>query len=115
MSRSLQMLSKCGNRSWKGESWPLMMAPEPGAESQSLAAFLLLRGDFAWWGRGWLGGDVYFNASLSLLDPGTPSGGCTVVDAAAGLFRRAYTKMVVELDCTGWRASFAPPPAIRSK
>ena len=43
------MHSKCGNASWPGASWPLMMSPGAGSERQSLAAFLLLRGPYAWW------------------------------------------------------------------
>ena len=53
-----------------------MMMPEPGSEAQSLAAFMLIRGPYAWWGRGWMGGDVYYNATLAHIDPGEPTGAC---------------------------------------
>jgi hypothetical protein len=104
------MLSKCGNASWGGAGWPLMMSPEPGSEAQSLAAFLLLRGDYAWWGRGWLGGGVTsYNESLRTLDPGVPKGNCSVVDPQAGIFQREFTDLAVTLDCNTWTADFAAP------
>eukprot|EP01047_Picozoa_sp_COSAG01_P066648 COSAG01_NODE_9243_length_2507_cov_4.230482_3_plen_137_part_00 len=71
--------AKCGNASWAGSSWAMMMSPQPGSERQSVAAFMLLRGPYAWWGRGWLGGDVYFNEALQSMEPGEPSGVCTEV------------------------------------
>lgn len=100
------MLTKCGNSSWEGGSWPLLMSPEPGSEEQSLAAFMLIRGPYAWWGRGWLGGDVDYNASLAHKDPGEPTSRCTVLDAEQGIFARTFTKMTVTLNCPAWAATF---------
>ena len=81
---------------------PLSVSPR--ALSPTKAAFLLLRGPYAWWGRGWLGGDVYYNAAYNELDPGTPTSNCSILDATAGVFQRTYSKLNVTLDCSKWEA-----------
>ena len=57
----------------------LMMTPETGSERQSVAAFLLLRGPHAFWGKGWMGDDhVFYDPDLGQMDPGVPTGRCKV-------------------------------------
>ena len=99
------LAAKCGNTSWAGAEWPLMMSPQAGSERQSLAAFLLLRGRYAWWGRGWGGGDVYYSQELQSLDPGVPAGDCAAVPGRPFVYRRRYTRMTVTLDCVAWNAT----------
>ena len=82
-----------------------MMSPLAGSERQSLAAFLLLRGRYAWWGRGWGGGDVYYSQELQSLDPGAPLDECAAVPGRPFVYRRRYTRMTVTLDCEAWTAS----------
>ena len=38
----------------------LMMSPATGSEAQSVAAFMLLRGPHALWGKGWMGDNKVF-------------------------------------------------------
>ena len=107
---------KCGNATWHAEvaeKTALMMAPQGGSEAQSTAAFLLLRGRYAWLGRGWGGGDVWpYPDELRLLDPGEPQGICRVLgengqeEEGGTSFRRSYSQMDVTLHCANWSASF---------
>jgi hypothetical protein len=106
--------AKCGNASWEGQRWAMMMSPQPGSERQSVAAFMLLRGPYAWIGRGWLGGDVdtsLVTPELHSLDPGLPLGPCSrsaTADASGEVWVREYSKMTVSLNCSSWSASFVP-------
>ena len=51
---------------------------------------------------------------LGQMDPGEPTGICTAVDTAAGVFERRYSKMLVQLHCDTWRAEFAPVAAVET-
>ena len=103
-----------------------------------LSAVMLLRGPHALWGKGWMGDNKVFceyvcqpnseteTAALLLkqrtlsssfcaddpvlgqMDPGEPTGRCELVDPAAGVFKRRYSKMTVTLHCDTWMAEFAP-------
>ena len=110
----------------------LMMSPATGSEAQSVAAFMLLRGPHALWGKGWMGDNKVFceylcqpnsetetaaqttlsfcadDPVLGQMDPGEPTGRCELVDPAAGVFKRRYSKMTVTLHCDTWMAEFAP-------
>lgn len=121
VSCAAYLRAKCGNASWDGQHWAMMMAPQPGSERQSVAAFLLLRGPYAWLGRGWIGGDVdtrLVAPELHQLDPGEPLGSCrslaTTDTGKIGVVRaeqvwvREYSKMTVSLNCSSWSASFDP-------
>ena len=103
--------AKCGNSSWGGQRWAMMMSPEPGSERQAVAAFMLLRGPYAWLGRGWLGGDVdesLVAPDLHSLDPGTPLGPCKPSDGSGEVYTRQFTRMTVSLNCSSWMATFEP-------
>jgi hypothetical protein len=92
----------------------------PAQVEQDVAFFLLARGPYAWlgwgsWGMGWPfnaepahGGlppqphGVPRPAALD-TDYGEPAGHCE--EASRGVFRRAWTKADVELDCNTWKAT----------
>ena len=57
-------------------------------------------------GRGWGGGDVYFDSELQAIDPGVPVGACAPVPGKQGVFQRKFTKLVVTLDCPAWNATW---------
>ena len=74
-----------------------------------LAAFLLVRGPFAWIGYGWYGcvswnqpvggpGEYYERPAALAEDYGEPFGLCSQ-SAKAGVFTRQYTKAAVQYDC----------------
>ena len=69
---------------------------------QDLAAFLLIRGPYAWLGHGWTGnGNHYKNnwSPLFAVDYGRPlTDSCTEDSARPGVFRRSWTKAEVEMD-----------------
>ena len=79
---------------------------------QSLAAFLLARGPFAWFGYSWMSciGDFgrggvgmppmnYTFPDELKVDYGAPSGVCKETAPNSGKFTREYSKATVELDC----------------
>jgi len=69
----------------------------------TIAAFLIGRGPVAYVGKGWTGGvgmmdwDPRFD-----FDVGEPLGLCA--QRAPGVFERAWTKGLVELDCNAFTA-----------
>lgn len=71
---------------------------------QDLANFLLVRGEYAYLGFGWLGcsKDWTFPTALS-NDYGTPTSGlCTETAPGSAVFSREYTKASVTMDCNTW-------------
>ena len=71
--------------------------------AQDLAAFLLLRGPYAFLGFGWsgCGNKVSFPAELG-LDYGEPQGFCSETAPGSGVFTRAWTHADVALNCTSY-------------
>lgn len=79
--------------------------------SQDLAAFLLLRGDWAWLGFGFVSchnNTNYTQPSEFANDYGEPTETCSAL--GRGVFRRKYTKSTVQLDCRRWKASISLEP-----
>ena len=87
---------------------------------QSLAAFLLARGPFAWYGYSWLSciGDFgrggqgmpplnYTFPPALKADYGVPQGHCEETGAESGVFVREWSKAKVELDCNSWTSTIA--------
>eukprot|EP01051_Picozoa_sp_SAG22_P006221 SAG22_NODE_400_length_11089_cov_6.934668_6_plen_127_part_00 len=118
------MRAKCGNATWHAEvaeKTALMMAPQGGSEAQSTAAFMLLRGRYAWLGRGWGGGDVWpYPDELRMLEPGEPQGICKVLgengeeeEEGGTSFRRSYSHMDVTLHCANWSAIFEDSDSVQ--
>lgn len=79
---------------------------------QDLAAFLLTRGPYAYFGYGWTGcidADHPFTRPASLdLDLGDPLGYCAETAPGSGVWTRQYEKYDVSLDCGKWEAAFTP-------
>ena len=85
---------------------------------QSLAAFLLARGPWAWFGYSWIscigdfgrGGygmpplNYTFPAALQ-ADYGEPQGVCEETAPESGKFSREWSKATVELDCASWTST----------
>jgi hypothetical protein len=72
-----------------------------------VANFLLIRGDYAWLGEGWqgcaqppadAGGGYPFPSDLN-RDFGTPLGVCKQAGGSPGVFKREFTKAIVQMDC----------------
>ena len=87
---------------------------------ESLAAFLLARGPFAWFGYSWLSciGDFgrggkgmpplnYTFPPALKVDYGVPQGHCEETGAGTGVFVREWSKAKVELDCNSWTSTIA--------
>lgn len=89
-------------------------APYPGCSYApgtgllvDLTSFLLIRGDYAWLGHGWrgcsqptaaAGGGWPFPPELH-DDFGLPHGLCAETAADSGVFKREYSKAIVQMDC----------------
>ena len=70
---------------------------------RDLAAFLLLRGPYAWIGRGWGGCSPEGPAPLPEelgWDVGVPLGNASEVEP--GVFERRWSKASVRFNCTSW-------------
>jgi len=69
--------------------------------TQDIATFLLVRGEYAWMGYGWLGCiDKYERPPELELDVGEPAGRCK--ESSPGVFTRQWTKVEVKMDCNTW-------------
>lgn len=92
-------------------SCPWCGPSEHDSRTQDLAAFLLVRGPYAWIGSGWAGScdgfmaDPYWPPALD-ADAGTP---LTPYfnETAPGVFNRSWTGVAVGFDCTSWEGSLA--------
>lgn len=73
---------------------------------QDLANFLLIRGPYAWLGHGWMGcsRNYYFPKEFD-VDYGEPTGLCTETSNASGVFKRVFSKSVVQMDCNTWEGT----------
>lgn len=81
------------------------------------ASFLLVRGEFAWLGYGFLGcaaQDNYTQPSAFSEDYGAPSNTCHPVDGKPGVYAREYSKATVTLDCNEWRGSIVMKQGART-
>ena len=76
--------------------------------SQTVASFLLVRGDYWFLGAGGNGVNDFTQetAALLLSDWGNPTGNMT--NSSSTLFTREYERMTVSLDCSNFTASFVP-------
>ena len=75
--------------------------------TQTVAAFMIVRGPHAWLGTGWQGctttPTTWQQDPLMQLDPGTPVGLCKQVKP--GVFSRQYTRGTVSLNCNSYQAT----------
>ncbi len=72
------------------------------------ASFLLVRGDFAWLGYGFLGCAAQDNYTQPLAfseDYGVPPRACHPVAGKPGVYAREYSKANVTVDCNLWKGS----------
>lgn len=92
-----------GNASLPGQSYGSLVSP-----TQDLAAFLLTRGPWAWFGYGWTGcADAKhpFTRPNELdADYGVPQGFCAETAPGSGVFERRWTKADVSIDCNDFTA-----------
>ena len=66
----------------------------PTQLKEDLANFLLVRGDYAYLGHGWLGCSKFYHFPPELnADYGTPTGLCSETAAGSGVFVREWTKL----------------------
>ena len=81
---------------------------------QDLAAFLLLRGPYAYLGFGWSGCNVVtaFPAVLK-TDLGAPQGFCSETAPGSGVFTRDWEKATVALDCNTYVGTVSPKAEAR--
>ena len=79
---------------------------------QDLAAFLLTRGPYAYFGYGWTGcidATHPFTRPPSLdVDYGAPVGFCAETAPGSGVWARDFEHYTVQLDCGAWQATFTP-------
>lgn len=81
-----------------------------GSMKQMVAAFLIARGKYWWFGQGWGPRTCTSNSSLPFhydslwsISPGKPVTNCSEV--TPGVFRRSYEKGSTTLDCNTFHAS----------
>ena len=69
----------------------------------NLAAFLLIRGPYAWFGNAWQGCDnIPARRPEVDRDYGTPTGACAETHSGSGVFTRSWTRADVTVDCNTW-------------
>jgi hypothetical protein len=77
----------------------------------NLAAFLLIRGPYAWFGNAWQGCDNIPARRPELdRDYGVPKGACAETHEGTGIFTREYTKASVAVDCNTWTGTINAGP-----
>ena len=70
---------------------------------QDIANFLLVRGDYALLGHGWLGCSREYQVPEQInWDFGTPTELCHETAAGSGIFTRDWTKATIGMDCNTW-------------
>lgn len=119
-----QLRSSCSAATNPWTELPLVMGVSPGNSSnplpmveQEVAAFLLMRGDYAYlgygvWGMSWpfgtlsfgTKGNTVFRPDVMTRDYGTPSSTCKEV--SSGVFSRSFSNFDVTLDCNAYQAQF---------
>jgi hypothetical protein len=73
--------------------------PSAALEAE-LAAFLLIRGPYAWFGTGWQGcSHMYPFPPVLNGDFGEPAGMCAETAAGSGVYSREFSKASIKLDC----------------
>ena len=83
------------------------------AFEQDLANFLLIRGEYAYFGHGWQGcaqppaseGGGYIFPDQLRRDYGHPIGLCVETAPGSGVFTREFTKSTVQMDCNSGTSS----------
>ena len=71
-----------------------------------LAAFLLIRGAYAYLGSAWVGCSHTYSAPAALsVDYGVPSGLCAETAPGSGVFSRDFSAATVRMDCASWTSS----------
>jgi hypothetical protein len=100
--------------------WTNSSAEVLPAVPQDTAAFLLVRGPYAWVGYAWLGctsdsvpgfgkpWPYVIPDLLNSMDVGTPLGPYGETAPGSGVFTRRYTGVTVSFDCNTWTPSFTP-------
>jgi len=77
--------------------------PLPAVE-QDVAIFLLVRGEYAWIGFGWIGcGGPWVRPPQLDVDYGAPTSDCKEIQP--GVFSREYSKATVTMDCPNYKAT----------
>ena len=80
--------------------------------SEDFAAFMLIRGPWAWIGYPWVGVNApYFAPDALWADYGAPLGLCRETAPNSSLFERRWSKARAQLDCGSWVGSVTPLPA----
>ena len=69
---------------------------------QHLAAFLLTRGEYGWFGHGWISAAPVVWYPEWDWDVGEPVGAMVELPGGHGAFSRAWSKGTVVLNCTSW-------------
>merc|ERR1712224_453076 len=105
-----QLRAHCVRNDTLQHSAMMMNAGASDSYEQSLAAFLLLRGPYAWFGSAWHGcGNTPPKRSPAVdADYGEPEDLCTETAKGSGIFKRHWTKVTVTLDCNEWKAQIVP-------
>jgi len=77
---------------------------------QQLAGFLLMRGNYSWFGYGFQGcSQPYYRPAELDADYGHPLGLCE--ESSPGVFSRTYSHAHVSIDCSSYQATIAPKEA----
>lgn len=88
---------------WQAVPMTMQWQPDDdGVKEQLLAAFLIVRGPYAYVGYGWNGGPLPAWDTLWDTDVGTPVGLCQ--QPAPGVFTRLWSNGNATLDCNTWTA-----------
>ena len=75
----------------------------------NLAAFLLIRGPYAWFGNAWQGcNNIPARRPELDRDYGTPKGACTETHPGTGVFTRSWTRADITVDCNAWVGKIDP-------
>jgi hypothetical protein len=70
---------------------------------QDIANFMLIRGDYAYLGHGWLGCSRTYEVPKEInFDYGVPTELCHETAPNSGVFTRDWTKATISLDCNTW-------------
>lgn len=98
------VMDKICDPSW--QDIPMTMQWDTNNREQTLAAFLIGRGPYAYVGYGWNGGPLpNWDSMWDMYDVGTPSNLCTQV--SPGIYARNYTNGFAQLDCNTWTATLS--------
>ena len=99
------MAARCG-AAMQGRPLTVQMDNSPANANQTIAAFLIARPPYAYVGWGWESDDAEWN-DLFYLQAGEPLGLCA--EPAPGVFERAWSGGVAQLDCNKWEATLPFP------